>query len=85
MTTLTIHLPDSLAKRAGQTGLLDQERLSKLVSDYLSVQIERQATSLPGGDTPITQWLEKNPLPEHAHRSSQAIDASIAENKQAWD
>lgn len=30
-------------------------------------------------------WLDSNPLPAHAQRSAQAIDAAIAEERAAWD
>ena len=31
------------------------------------------------------EWLASNPLPAHAQRSAQEIDAAIAEERAAWD
>ncbi len=31
------------------------------------------------------EWLTSNPLPAHAQRSAQEIDAAIAEERAAWD
>ena len=31
------------------------------------------------------QWLKANPLPKHAQRTAQDIDAAIAEERSAWD
>ncbi len=33
----------------------------------------------------IVAWLERHPLPAHVRRSAQAIDASIADERAAWD
>ena len=33
----------------------------------------------------ILDWLNANPLPDYAHRSAEEIDASIEEERQAWD
>jgi prevent-host-death family protein len=30
-------------------------------------------------------WLEKNPLPAHAKRSGQEIDATVQESRSQWD
>ena len=30
-------------------------------------------------------WLEANPLPRHAKRTAQEIDAGIAEERSSWD
>jgi prevent-host-death family protein len=30
-------------------------------------------------------WLKENPLPAHAQRSAQEIDAGIEEERSAWD
>ncbi len=30
-------------------------------------------------------WLEANPLPRHAQRTAQEIDAGIAEERSSWD
>ena len=31
------------------------------------------------------KWLASNPLPAHAQRSAQELDAAIAEERAAWD
>jgi len=33
----------------------------------------------------ILDWLSANPLPDHARRSTEEIDASIEEERQSWD
>jgi prevent-host-death family protein len=33
----------------------------------------------------ILNWLSANPLPDYARRSAEEIDASIREERQAWD
>jgi prevent-host-death family protein len=33
----------------------------------------------------FVKWLQENPLPLHAQRSAQAIDAGIAEERNGWD
>ncbi|HEV2334961.1 MAG TPA: type II toxin-antitoxin system prevent-host-death family antitoxin [Stellaceae bacterium] len=33
----------------------------------------------------ILDWLNANPLPDYARRTAEAIDASIEEERQAWD
>lgn len=33
----------------------------------------------------IATWLARHPLPEYARRTAKAIDAAIAEERQAWD
>lgn len=38
-----------------------------------------------GGARNFLQWLDENPLPTHAQRSAQEIDAGIAEERSAWD
>lgn len=37
----------------------------------------------PGGG--IAGWLARNPLPAGARRTGEAIDAAIAQERQAWD
>lgn len=36
-------------------------------------------------DRNFSKWLASNPLPVHAQRSAQEIDAAIAEERAAWD
>lgn len=36
-------------------------------------------------DPNFLRWLEANPLPRHAQRTAQEIDAGIAEERSAWD
>ena len=36
-------------------------------------------------DPNFLHWLEANPLPRHAQRTAQEIDAGIAEERSAWD
>jgi prevent-host-death family protein len=43
-----------------------------------------KATSQPL-DHNFLKWLASNPLPVHAQRSAQEIDATIAEERAAWD
>ncbi len=38
-----------------------------------------------GTGASIIKWLEENPLPESSRRSAEEIDASIAEERAAWD
>lgn len=41
--------------------------------------------SPPALDRSFVKWLASNPLPAHAQRSAQEIDAAIAEERAAWD
>lgn len=43
----------------------------------------KASTQQPTGN--FLTWLASNPLPAHAQRSAQAIDAAIAEERAAWD
>ena len=43
-----------------------------------------QATT-PALDRSFVKWLASNPLPAHAQRSAQELDAAIAEERAAWD
>ncbi len=36
-------------------------------------------------DRSFVKWLASNPLPAHAQRSAQELDAAIAEERAAWD
>lgn len=38
-----------------------------------------------GSARTILDWLEQHPLPAHARRSAQEIDAAIREERDAWD
>ncbi len=41
---------------------------------------------LPARSAPdFLRWLADNPLPAHAMRSAQEIDAGIAQERRAWD
>ncbi|MCC6172151.1 MAG: type II toxin-antitoxin system prevent-host-death family antitoxin [Gammaproteobacteria bacterium] len=33
----------------------------------------------------IVRWLEQHPLPRHAQRSAEEIDAAVAAEREAWD
>ena len=43
----------------------------------------KTSTQQPTGN--FLTWLDSNPLPAHAQRSAQAIDAAIADERAAWD
>ena len=43
----------------------------------------KASTQQPTGN--FLTWLANHPLPAHAQRSAQAIDAAIAEERAAWD
>lgn len=43
------------------------------------------ATAGPGRGQDILDWLKRNPLPAHARRSAEEIDAGIEEERNAWD
>ena len=42
------------------------------------------ADAMPGA-AGLCGWLAANPLPAHARRSAEDIDADIAAERQAWD
>ena len=42
-------------------------------------------TAERGRGRAILDWLSANPLPDYARRSAEEIDASIDEERQAWD
>ena len=50
------------------------------VAQLIPVQVAAQPL-----DHNFLQWLASNPLPAHAQRSAQEIDAAIAEERAAWD
>lgn len=39
----------------------------------------------PGPSESVVQWLECNPLPAHARRSHEEIEAGLREERDAWD
>ena len=39
----------------------------------------------PGSPRSILDWLKSHPLPAHARRSTEEIDAAIQEERTAWD
>lgn len=39
----------------------------------------------PAADRSFVKWLGSNPLPAHAQRSAQELDAAIADERAAWD
>ncbi len=39
----------------------------------------------PSLDRNFLKWLASNPLPAHAQRTAQELDAAIAEERAAWD
>jgi antitoxin (DNA-binding transcriptional repressor) of toxin-antitoxin stability system len=47
------------------------------------------ARGIPAANTgnaqAILRWLENHPLPAYARRSSEEIDAAIAEERRSWD
>lgn len=44
------------------------------------------AESLPRGNgRRIVEWLRRHPLPAHARRSAEEIDAAIEEERAAWE
>ena len=44
------------------------------------------AASLPRGNgRRIVEWLRRHPLPAHARRSAEQIDAAIEEERAAWE
>ena len=47
--------------------------------------VPTKASTQSGGARNFLQWLDNNPLPAHAQRSAQEIDAGIAEERSAWD
>jgi prevent-host-death family protein len=49
------------------------------------VPIEPLSTAGRGEPQAILAWLASNPLPGHARRSGDEIDAAIAEEREAWD
>jgi prevent-host-death family protein len=42
------------------------------------------AASSIGTGQAILEWLRRNPVPPHARRSAEEIDAAIEEERQAW-
>jgi prevent-host-death family protein len=38
-----------------------------------------------GPSESVAEWLERNPLPAHARRSHEEIEAAIREERGAWD
>jgi prevent-host-death family protein len=43
------------------------------------------AAANTGNARAILRWLENHPLPPYARRSSEEIDAAIAEERRSWD
>lgn len=39
----------------------------------------------PGRGPRIAEWLESNPLPEHARRRPEEIASAIEQERRAWD
>lgn len=46
---------------------------------------ESTSLSVKSANPNFLQWLEANPLPRHAQRTAQEIDAGIAEERSSWD
>ena len=42
-------------------------------------------TEEPGSGRAILAWLKAHPVPEHARRSAEEIDAAIEEERRSWD
>ncbi|RLZ10851.1 hypothetical protein EAH57_00240 [Acinetobacter sp. 2JN-4] len=57
MTSLTIHLPDELVKKAEQAGLLESEELAKLLEQALQAKNENRSNTgfgmLKSNKTPV--------------------------------
>ena len=47
--------------------------------------VAAKAANAEGATPNFLKWLEKNPLPPHAQRTAQEIDAAIEEERNAWD
>ncbi len=47
--------------------------------------VAAKPSSQRAGAKNFLAWLEKNPLPAHAQRSAQEIDAGIEEERNGWD
>ncbi|MDR7015012.1 hypothetical protein [Acinetobacter sp. 3657] len=58
MTSLTIHLPDELVKKAEQAGLLESEELAKLLEQALQAKNENRSNTGFG-----MLKSNKNPVP----------------------
>ena len=54
-----------------------------------SYPVARLVPAKPAGIAGVApdflKWLEKNPLPAHAQRTGDEIDAGIEEERNAWD
>ncbi len=49
------------------------------------INVASTATAGAGRGHDILDWLKRNPLPAHARRSAEEIDAGIEEERNAWD
>ena len=72
--------------KAVQTG--DEVVIAKRgrpVARLMPVQTEDELTSEPGNPARILDWLDRHPLPDHAQRSADEIEADIRAEREAWD
>ena len=47
--------------------------------------VPMQARPAPGDARHFLKWLDDNPLPAHAQRSAEEIEADVEEARNAWD
>ncbi|HSI58819.1 MAG TPA: type II toxin-antitoxin system prevent-host-death family antitoxin [Ideonella sp.] len=47
--------------------------------------VPARAPAPPASSGTFLQWLQDNPLPSHAQRSAEEIDAAIGAERNAWD
>lgn len=55
------------------------------VARLVPTEAPRQGDSEKGNARAILDWLDTHPLPVHARRPVEEIDAGIAEERAAWD
>jgi prevent-host-death family protein len=55
------------------------------VARLVAITEDRGATGERGSARTILDWLAANPLPEYLRRTPDEIDASIEEERNAWD
>ncbi len=55
------------------------------VAQLIKVATENVGPANKAANPDFLRWLEVNPLPRHAKRTAQEIDAGIAEERGSWD
>jgi prevent-host-death family protein len=55
------------------------------VARLVSVECDGAGDRTKGNGRRILEWLERHPVPAYARRSSEEIDAYIAEERASWD